>query len=333
MINYILLIFLNFLFFRYYLIISKKYNLYDYPDNFRKKHKGPTPLLGGLLIFLSLSFYIFLDYIGGFSLSYFSTNKEIFVFFFISSAFFFLGYCDDRFQLKANYKLLITSVLIFLAMFFDNNLVIRHIDFSFIDFKLEFFNLSYFITILCFLLFINSFNMLDGINAQATSYGLFIIILFIISDINSFLFLCLLISLLFFLFFNFKGKMFLGDSGTMLIGFIFSYFFIKSSNELRLFHSDEIFLIMMIPGLELMRLAITRLIKKKHPFKPDDNHIHHYMVDKFGYLKSYFLIQLLLIAPYLSYLIFSNSIVSFIIVLLIYSLTVIFVKKKNYKKI
>ena len=188
MINYILLIFLNFLFFRYYLIISKKYNLYDYPDNFRKKHKGPTPLLGGLLIFLSLSFYIFLDYIGGFSLSYFSTNKEIFVFFFISSAFFFLGYCDDRFQLKANYKLLITSVLIFLAMFFDNNLVIRHIDFSFIDFKLEFFNLSYFITILCFLLFINSFNMLDGINAQATSYGLFIIILFIISDINSFCF-------------------------------------------------------------------------------------------------------------------------------------------------
>ena len=328
MINYITLILLNFIFFRYYLTISKKYNLYDYPDNLRKKHKEPTPLLGGLLVFLNLIFYTFLAYGEGFSLGYFSTKQETLVFFLISSAFFFLGYYDDKFHLKANYKLIIISLLVSITMFFDKDLVIRYIDFSFIDYKLKFFSLSYFITILCFLLFINSFNMLDGINGQTTSYSLFIIILFIISDINLFLFLCLLISLPFFLFFNFKGKMFLGDSGTMLLGFIFSYFFIKSSNELRLFHSDEIFLIMMIPGLELLRLAITRLIKKKHPFKPDNNHIHHYMVDKFGYLKSYFLIQLLLITPYLFYLIFSNSIVSFIIFFSIYSLTIIFVKKK-----
>ena len=327
----LLFLLLNFLFFKNYLIISKKYNLYDFPDNLRKKHKVPTPLLGGLLIFLNLIFYTFLEYNEFFLVNYFSTNKEIFIFFCASSSFYFLGYYDDKFHLKANYKLVIISILISMVMFFDDNIVIKYIDFSFINFSLEFHSYSYFITILCFLLFINSFNMLDGINGQATSYCLFIIILFLVFEINIFLFLCLLTSLLFFLYYNFKGKMFLGDSGTLLLGFILSYFFIKSSNELSILHSDEIFLIMMIPGLELLRLAITRLIKKKHPFKPDNNHIHHFMINKFGYLKSYLLIQLILVMPYLTYLIFSNSILSFTISFIAYALILMLVQKKIKK--
>ena len=59
--------------------------------------------------------------------------------------------------------------------------------------------------------------------------------------------------------------MFLGDSGTMLLSFILSYFFIKSANVSGILYSDEIFLIMMIPGFELLRLAITRILKKKTP--------------------------------------------------------------------
>jgi UDP-GlcNAc:undecaprenyl-phosphate GlcNAc-1-phosphate transferase len=327
MINFFILILFNFLFFKNFLKISKKYNLYDFPDNLRKKHKKPTPLLGGVLIFLNLIFYIFLEYGEFLSLNYFSTNKEIFTFFCISSSFYFLGYYDDKFHVRANYKLIIISLLIFIAMFFDDNLVIKYIEFSFIYFRLEFHSYSYFITILCFLLFINSFNMLDGINGQATSYSLFIIILFIFLKINSFLFLCLLTSLLFFLYHNFKGKMFLGDSGTMSLGFILSYFFIKSSTTSSVLYSDEIFLIMMIPGLELLRLAITRLIKKHHPFKPDNNHIHHYMTDKFGYWISFFSIQVLLMMPYLIYLVFSNSVVSFIVSFITYTLILIFIKK------
>ena len=327
MINFFLLILFNFLFFKNYLIISKKYNLYDFPDNLRKKHKKPTPLLGGLLIFLNLIFYIFLEYAGFLPLNYFSTNKEIFTFFCISLCFFLLGYYDDKFHLKANYKLIIISLLILIGMFFDDNLVIKYIDFSFTNFRLEFFSFSYFITILCFLLFVNSFNMLDGINGQATSYSLFIIILFLTLKIYSFLFALLLISLIFFLYFNFKEKMFLGDSGTMLLSFILSYFFIKSANVSGILYSDEIFLIMMIPGFELLRLAITRILKKKHPFKPDNNHIHHYMMDRFSFLKSFIIIQLLLIMPYIIYLFFSSSIASLIISFTTYSLVLVFIKK------
>ena len=54
--------------------------------------------------------------------------------------------------------------------------------------------------------------------------------------------------------------MFLGDSGTILLGFVISYFFIKSYNLGFKIYSDEIFLIMMIPGFELVRLAIQEII-------------------------------------------------------------------------
>ena len=49
----------NLIFFMNYLIIAKKYNIFDYPDNVRKSHKNPTPLLGGLLIFLNVILYVF----------------------------------------------------------------------------------------------------------------------------------------------------------------------------------------------------------------------------------------------------------------------------------
>ena len=121
--------------------------------------------------------------------------------------------------------------------------------------------------------------------------------------------------------------MFLGDSGTMLIAFIVSYFFIKSHNLYNKFFSDEIFLIMMIPGFELLRLAVTRIYKKKHPFSPDRNHIHHLMISKFGFLKSFLAIQILLVLPFLSYMLISNSIIVLSISLIMYS-CIFFVLKK-----
>ena len=80
--------------------------------------------------------------------------------------------------------------------------------------------------------------------------------------------------------------MFMGDSGTMLLAFIISYLFIKSHNSYGKFYADEIFLIMMIPGIELVRLAVSRLLNKKHPFSPDRNHIHHIMLNKFNFTKN-----------------------------------------------
>ena len=126
-------------------------------------------------------------------------------------------------------------------MFLDKDLTIKHVNFSFSSFIFDLNNFGIFFTILCFLLFINSFNMLDGINGQAASYSIYILILFIFYNVNLFLSINLILVLLIFLYFNFKDKIFLGDSGTILLGFIISYFFIKSFNLGANILSDEIF--------------------------------------------------------------------------------------------
>ena len=323
-INFIVLFF-NFFIFKKYPFISKMYNLYDYPDNIRKKHANPVPLLGGLIMYFNLVLYylICLNYdLGEYNL--FTSNHEMTVFFLTASSFFFLGLIDDKYQVKANYKLIIVSLIIISMMYFDRNMIIDSINFSFYNENINLNSFQYFFTILCFLLFVNALNMLDGINGQATSYSIYVIIILMFSKMFIFF---LLIPLVIFLFFNFKSKMFLGDSGTMLLGFVISYFFIKDHNFLNSFTSDEIFLIMMIPGIELLRLALTRIIKKKHPFKPDTNHIHHYILKKYSFNKTYLLIQTVLILPYISFLLFKNSIYSFLISIFFY----IFIIKKFSK--
>ena len=326
---YLGFIFFNLIVFINYKKISKIYNLYDVPDQTRKKHENKTPLFGGIIILANLLIYCILEYFEILEFSFFKTKYEILIFLFFSIIFYLIGFFDDKYDLKPNFKLFIFILLVIILMILDNDLIISDIDFTFSNFIFYFYNFSYFFTILCFLLFINSFNMLDGINGQATTYGIFISIILIFLEFNFEFFIILLIPLLIFLFLNFKDKMFLGDSGTLLLGFIFSYFFIKSYNLGFKIYSDEIFLIMMIPGLELVRLAVQRLLLKKHPFSPDNKHIHHLIINRTSFLNSYLLIQLLLIFPFLFYLLTVNSIISLVISFLIYSFLMNFLLKKK----
>ena len=330
MINYfIIIVILNILVFKNYKIISNYYNIFDYPDASRKRHKNPTPLIGGFILVTNLFlFYLYEQYFS-FELSYFDTKIEIFYFLTISFLFFLIGYFDDKFQLNPNLKLLMFSILIIILMIIDKDLIIQNVNFTFNKKYFDFLFFGYFFTILCFLLFINSFNMLDGINGQAGGYSIFISITFILNDVNIIFFILLIYIIIVFLIYNFKNKMFLGDSGTLLIGFIFSYFFIKSYNFETSIYPDEIVLIMLIPGYELLRLAIQRIIQKKHPFKPDENHIHHLIFKHSNFLKTYIIIQMLLIFPYISYLIIGNTVVSLLLSTLLYVFIIFFYKNKN----
>ena len=258
----------------------------------------------------------------------FFSNEELIVFILISSLFFILGYCDDKYQLSANVKLVATSIFILVMIYFDNSILIKSTNFTFIDYKLNFYSLEYVFTILCFLLFINSFNMIDGINGQSISYCLYIFLVFIFFNINLLLIISLSIPLCIFLIYNFKSKMFMGDSGTMLLAFIISYLFIKSHNLYGKFYADEIFLIMMMPGIELVRLAVIRLFNKKHPFSPDRNHIHHMMLNNFNFTKTYTIIQILFLFPFIFYLITSNSIIALLVSLTLYFCLLLILKNE-----
>lgn len=330
---FLIYLFFNLIFFFYYKPISKLYNLYDYPDNNRKLQKYPIPLLGGLFFIINLSIIFILNLF----LKFTENNLVIFFdnqisFFLISYSFYFLGYYDDKYHIKANVKLFIMISFIFIALLLDKNLLLTDLKFTFYSSYFSLGNYSFPITILCFLLFINAFNMLDGLNGQAVTYAIFIFTIFIFKGVLANLSILLILTSMFFLYLNFKNRTYLGDSGSLILGFILSYLFLKSYNLNNSFKADEIFLIMCIPGYELLRLAIKRIIQKKHPFTADSNHIHHLMIRNYNFIKSYFIIQLLLIAPYIANLILKKFYTSLVFSLLIYCLLIYYFSKKNEEK-
>ena len=306
---------INFLLISNYSFLKKLYRINDFPDSNRKFHKMPTPLLGGLIIYINF-FLLFL--IGLFDSTVisnflFTNTLEYCFFFLIGSSFFLLGAIDDKYRINANLKLILMGLLVFAAIFFDNKLIIQELRFSFYSESLSLKKFSLFFSIICFLLFINSLNMLDGINGQVGTYSIVLFVILLLNLKFTLLIFVFILSITFFLYLNFKNKSFLGDSGTLFLGYIISYLFVKTYNANIIKYSEEIFLIMSITGYELLRLAIFRILKKKHPFSADRNHIHHIFIKKISFLKTFFLIQMLLLFPYLLFLFSGNFLISFVI--------------------
>jgi UDP-GlcNAc:undecaprenyl-phosphate GlcNAc-1-phosphate transferase len=315
---YFIIIFFNFVFLLNYKKIASILNIFDIPNESRKLHSYPVPLLGGFILYLNL-FLIFL-------LNLFNKNilekNTFFILITVSSFIFFLGFIDDKFRLTANRKLLILSLILLIFCLIDENILIKEIQLSFFKKPIFLDNLSLFFTILCFLLFINSFNMFDGVNMQCGLYSLFIFIYLIFNGTEVFLISFLLIPLLFFLYLNYKNNCFLGDSGSHFLAFFLGYLIVKDYNLNRSYFADEIFLIMAVPGYDLLRLAIIRLLKRKHPFCPDNQHIHHLILKNNTLFFTNFIIQILIILPVVFMVFFNSMLLAITISLAAYSYTV-----------
>lgn len=333
---FIIIFFLNLFLFILIKPISRFYNLFDYPDFKRKLHSIPVPLLGGLFLQINLlvifSFNFFLEDLLNNNNFLISKNLSLFLFTFL---FYLLGFVDDKYRVNANMKLFLMVLLLILFLNIDKSFLLKTLNFSFYNKEISLGNYSYFVTILSFLLFVNAFNMLDGINGQAVSYIIFILFVLITKNILVSISFALLIFLFFFLFINIKNKSYLGDGGSLALGFFISCVFLKSYNLKfnNLLYADEIFLVMCIPGYDLLRLAILRIIKKKHPFKADNNHIHHLVLNKFGFVRTYVLVQLLLSFPYFLFLFSKSFYFSFIVTLILYFFVVYFFSKSRKKNI
>ena len=156
---------------------------------------------------------------------------------------------DDRFNFPASIKFVLLCSIILFILFFDSSLTIKLIKFSFLHKEFHLAQFSIFFSCFCFLVFLNAFNMFDGINLQSSSYSM-IIILSILSFYSNFLLAkIILISLLGYSFLNYKEKSFLGDSGSLLIAFIIGYFFIKLYNYGKIDFTDEVVIYMLVPGI------------------------------------------------------------------------------------
>jgi len=330
-ISILILLLLNFLIIIYQKNISRFINIYDYPDNVRKFQKIPVPLIGGFIFYFNLLFIGFLLSFNDFFLikNIWPNYQSFFIFIFFATIVFIFGIYDDVKKINPNIKLLTTALVVLFYCLCDDSLIINNLRISFVSKEIFLSNFAVPFTILCFLLFINAFNMFDGLDLQCALYSIFIFILLFLVRLD-FFFLFFVIPLIFFLYLNFNKFSYLGNSGSILLSFVIAVLIIKFYNNNNIEFSDRIFLIMCVPGFDLLRLAIFRIYKKQHPFYPDNNHLHHIIYKRFNFLVTTLIIQTIIIFPNLLY--YANIPISALIFLSFFLyIAIIYFMKKFFK--
>jgi|TARA_B100001964_G_scaffold238061_1_gene302773 UDP-GlcNAc:undecaprenyl-phosphate GlcNAc-1-phosphate transferase len=124
-----------------------------------------------------------------------------------------------------------------------------------------------------------------------------------------------------------KNKIFLGDNGSLLILLLISLIVIKAYNESYINSCDEIFILMILPGIDMARLFIERISNKRNPFSADGNNFHHILLKKFKLNYVLLVNSILIITPLLALLAGINTLIIIFSFLFIYLFILIKLKK------
>ncbi len=264
------------------LYVAKKKHLLDEPDS-RSLHSNKTPTLGGIGIFLSL--IVVMTIVGAFL-----NTKVLLLVMGGLTILFFLGLKDDLTVLSARKK--------FIGQLFAALLLIVFTDTRIIGFSkiLDVDTLPYWVsigfTLFVYILIINAYNLIDGIDGLAglvalSVSGIFAYLFVNANDLSlATIAIALCGALVAFLRLNFskKNKIFMGDTGSMIVGFLLAFFVISfinmaQTNPESVYYSNSpalAFALLFYPLIDTLRIFFIRIfIHKKSPFKADKNHIHH----------------------------------------------------------
>ena len=272
--------------------IAKKFNLLDIPNQ-RKKHLGKIPLIGGIIIFLNLFIYILFN------------NNDYHLIIIFSSSFIVLiiGILDDAIDISISIRLIFLFIATLVVIGSGLSIIDIGNYYYFYPIKLGIFGVL--LTVLAVIGLTNSINFIDGIDGLCTLISivcLLSIVLYgnILGNYSSFDFIYILISILFiFLIFNFgiikNFKIFLGDSGSILLGFLISWLLIYYSHpSVAAIHPVLTIWCVSIPIFDFICVVIKRILNKKNPFYSDRTHIHHILIHRgFSHHLCLFIILLL----------------------------------------
>lgn len=327
MINTLLIYcFVNFLVLFLISSFSYKFGLIDIPNK-RKNHLKPTAYTGGLALCLIYIVSIFL-------FSFSSQTLDLI----LSAAFLIalVGFIDDKYNLNVGGKISLQIIPIIYLILIENLTLIDLGDYDY--FKLELNSFSIPFTLLSIMFLINSFNYLDGLDGTLGFLLISVIgiLYFLSANEGPHLYLIIiLIPILFFLCFNFSlfklPKIFLGDSGSLLMGFIFSFTLIYFANQ-KIVHPILLAFSISIFVYEFLSINIIRLIRRKNIFSAGFDHLHHILLKKNkSLLLTNFFITFMNISffacGYISYK-YVNLLTSLIVFILCFLIFFIFRKKK-----
>lgn len=328
------IIFINLLIFINFRTIKNKIKLIDDPKSeIRKIHKKPISQIGGIWLVLNL-FIMYMFSKNFFEIKIFNDSihdLKNFSSLWIGLLFLFLiGLVDDKLKINTSIKSMLLLFSIVFVLLIDIDLNLNIINLSFLDKSFSTGKLSFFFTLLSIFLFINATNLYDGVDLQLGFYTLFLVGYFLFIKLSFYFFFPILIFINFFLILNYKKLIFFGDNGSYVIGFLFSYLFIKSYNFEAIDYADKIFLIMILPGVDMFRLFLVRIFNKKNPFYPDQNHIHHMLLnhEKSNIIQVNIITIFLAVSPLIISQLLNSNILGLIFFIVLYS-SIIFFKKIN----
>jgi len=315
----ILSIIATLLFFLFFEKIKLMLNIYDNADlDKRKIHLGNIPPIGGIIFFFIFNVYFILNIFFNVENTLIFNLKEQIVILITSNIIFFVGLIDDKHSLSPLKKSCIFLTIILILILNNPQLQIRFVRFDTIEALITLDDFTIFFTVFCIFCFMNAFNMFDGINLQSGFYLFLFFLVFLIKGVDSLFFISLLIPLFLFLFYNYRNKIFLGNNGTYFLSFVISIYLIKSNIVFSTISVEEILILLIIPGLDMLRLFLNRFINGKSPFLPDKNHLHHLLLKKSDQFTVSFIITMLTIIPYFIYLLFLKSLVILFLQFLLY---------------
>ncbi len=267
---------MNFLYYLFFLtiflliinsfFINKNILISETGDRHQKfASKDKVPLTGGIFIFFSFLFFI---------------NEKILSFILFSFLIVLLGIFSDLKDIKSAFIRFVIQISLVLSFVIFNDLQLSNTKIFLLDQLLLSETFNYLFVSFCILIVINGSNFFDGLNTLNIGYYILIASVIYYLKFNDLIFIdelfieYILIVLVITFFLNFLNKIYLGDSGSYLLGFTFSILLINIYIENPQISPFFVIVLLWYPSFETLFSIIRKNIMKKSPMRPDSNHLH-----------------------------------------------------------
>jgi UDP-GlcNAc:undecaprenyl-phosphate GlcNAc-1-phosphate transferase len=265
---------------------ARRYGWLDVPTDARKVHRAPVPRLGGVAVVLAFATPLLglAVYSNGVSEILYADSAKVLAFLAGGVIIVGLGVYDDLKGANAKLKLAVQSVAAFVVWWAGIRIELLGVP---LGGELELAWLSFPLTWLWIVGVTNALNLIDGLDGLAAGVGLIAsTVLFTVALADHAVLMCLVMAclagaLLGFLYFNFNpAKIFLGDSGSMFLGFVLSavsiWTYRKGATAAALLIP---MLALGLPLLDTTLAFVRRVLRKTNPFDADREHVHHRLLD------------------------------------------------------
>ena len=271
----------------------RKYGYYDQPNQ-RKVHRVAVPRLGGLSFLPAMAMGGLVTLLAFYARTTVPPEFQItsVLMVFGATIVYLVGILDDLLDLSANLKFVILAAGS--AMLPVCNLYLDNLYGFFGLYELPLW-LSYPLTVLVIMTIVNAVNLIDGIDGLASGFSIIslAVLVYLFLDLRVIVFVilsaALLGSVLTFFCFNVFGKVggmkiFMGDAGSLILGYVLSYLAIKYMMLTEKDIYTEIcpilipYSLFIVPVFDLIRVALTRVLSGEPMFQADQRHVHHVLM-------------------------------------------------------